>query len=331
MSKQLLAFARRARLEPNLVDLGEVIAQFGKMAPRVLPASIDIEISTLPQPLPIVIDRGEFDSALLNLVLNARDAMPNGGTLRISVELLDFELEVAPEYGQELGLGKYVSVTVEDSGHGMVQEMAEQAFEPFFTTKALGEGSGLGLSMVLGFAQQSGGTARIRSDLGSGTAVSMALPIDSQRVPSVLEVQKPEGTAENVRILLAEDEAAVRQTLKRQLTSAGHAVVCCPNGDEAVQVLKSGKDFDLLLTDFIMPGFVGGIMLAEEAVKRNPEIGVIILSGHPSDVTLRASSSARKWVVLQKPVPKEELLRAVSEACPLPDRPKKISAPDGPW
>ena len=310
LSRQLLSFGRRAMLEPKPESLFEVMASVEGMLRRVLPATIEMKSHIVPGTSPILIDRNQLDTALLNLAINARDAMPNGGFLSITAENIDLETGFARKGEEEFRPGAYVMITVRDTGQGMSTEMRDQAFDPFFTTKAVGQGSGLGLSMVLGFTQQSGGYVRLDSEKNVGTSVRLYFP--AHAVAAAPDVSTVEYLTDgDLHILLAEDEAPVRQILKRQLVSAGHRITCCPNGEVALQHLMDGLVPDVLLTDVVMPGAVQGDDLARAAVRLVPSIRTIFITGYAREATIKDDELLTQAVVLQKPVRKSDLFAAI--------------------
>ena len=262
LTQRLLAFGRRQALHPEPLDLGAMIGSLSDMLHRTVGTHITLE-SRSTTDKPAYIDRGLFESAILNLVLNARDAMPNGGVLTIATEMAK-TIEGAPK---ELLPGDYVSVTVKDTGVGMSREVLDRAFDPFFTTKGVGKGSGMGLSMVYGFAKQSGGHVTIESAPGSGTSVRLYLPIAREtQVAKRIEAnseQTPTGGHE--RILLVEDEPHVRRFVSSQLTGLGYSVVEAEAGAPALEILRSETEFDLLFTDLLMPGGMSGFDLVKRA------------------------------------------------------------------
>ncbi|MDJ0824981.1 MAG: CHASE domain-containing protein [Rhodobacter sp.] len=310
LSRQLLSFGRRAVLEPGRQDIAEFMAELESMLRRVLPETIDLRCHVAPDTAPIFIDRNQLDTAVLNLAINARDAMPTGGSLIIEARNVSLDAAFVAEGDEELPSGSYVMLAVRDTGHGMSPEMADQAFDPFFTTKPVGQGSGLGLSMVLGFVRQSGGTVRLVSEKGKGTSIELyfaALDAAAAATPIFANV----NLLEDLHVLLCEDEPPVRQVLKRQLVSAGYQVTCTPDGEAALRKLRDGLRPDVLLTDVVMPGSVQGPDLVLAARKLVPGISTILISGYPRDAEEAASALPGDTVVLQKPVKKRDLLDTI--------------------
>ena len=314
LSGQLLAFGRRSSLEPAEYSVGHILHDLRGMLSRVLPEKITVMTYGTPDAPPVFVDRPQLETALLNLAINARDAMPDGGRLDIDADT------VALSEGDPLILtcgmepGTYTRIQVKDTGVGVSKEMQHEIFDPFFTTKAVGEGSGLGLSMVLGFAQQSGGTVQFDSEPGVGTTVSLLLPTASgskAELDAADQAERPTGT---VRILLVEDEAPVRQVLARLLESGGHDVTVAVSGQEALAILQSGPDPEVLVTDIVMPGPVQGVELAKIARERFPGIRIVFVSGYPQEAQKEVMGWAETPVALRKPVRKEELLAAVQQS-----------------
>ena len=278
---QLVAFARRQQLHPEVVDLGAAIEGAASMVDRTLGEGRMLDIAPAGGLPPVLVDRASFDSALINLAANSRDAMPRGGRMRIEVEALG--ADVAPPH--PLVAGEHVVVRCRDDGAGMTEEVRRRVFEPFFTTKPPGAGSGLGLPMVLGFVTQSGGAVTVDSDLGSGTTVSMWFPVAgvaaSRRPAPPLTL--PEGPAPSVRVLLVEDDDTVRALVTRQLARLGHEVTAVAHATAALDRMRSGE-IDLVVSDVTMPGPLDGWGLATRLAADHPGVRVLLTSGDPAAV-----------------------------------------------
>jgi signal transduction histidine kinase/CheY-like chemotaxis protein len=304
---QLLAFSRRQELNPRPVHAGYLIKDFEELIRRALGERCELKISADEQLWPCDVDPAQLQTALLNLTVNGRDAMPDGGVLEIearNVHLADQAIGVEA--------GSYVKISLTDTGCGMPPEVLDRAFEPFFTTKDVGRGTGLGLSMVYGFVRQSHGQVTIKSTPGSGTTVSLYLPRSSWRR---LEADRPVAqmqkiSAESGRVLLVEDDDDVLDVTSAMLDKLGYQVVCARSGIEAIRLLKAGEDFDLLLTDVLMPQGVNGIELAREARRIRDGIKVLLVSGNAADV-LAAHGAVDEFPVIGKPFRRSELAQCL--------------------
>ena len=274
----LLAFARRQPLKPTGVDINESVRQTQLMLRRAIPAGIEIETRLARNAGLVLADRNQFETALLNLALNARDAMPEGG--RLTVGTLDVTLDdayAALHPGEPAG--RYVMVAVSDTGSGMRRDIAERAFEPFFTTKSGAEHSGLGLSQVYGYAKQSGGHARIDSEPERGTTVQLFLPRFGDVAPAEHHSTAPNrGRGET--ILVVEDAMLVRNAVAKMLADLGYKPVLAAGSDEALALLESGGTIDLLLADLVLPGGLGGEELAALAQRLRPDLAILYMSGY---------------------------------------------------
>ena len=303
LTHQLLAFSRRQALRPEVCDPNRLLRESEPLLRRAVGEAVAFDFRLGGQSL-VQVDAGQLEAALLNLVVNARDATPPGGSILVEtrVEAVDDAdvLECAP--------GRYVAISVRDSGQGMSPETAARAFEPFFTTKAVGKGTGLGLSQVYGFARQSGGVASIDSKPGLGTTVTVYLPVAQEAaVERSLRLQPaaPMHTRA-LKILLVEDDPAVATIAETMLTDLGHSVERAEAAEPALSALRSGRPYDLLLTDVIMPGAMNGVMLAHEAVTIRPGLEVLLTSGYAGD-TIDDALAEAPWPFLRKPYAEAEL------------------------
>jgi len=298
LPEQLLAFGRKQTLEPTLVDLGELVTRTSDLLRHVITEAIEITSAAPPTPATASVDPGRFEQVLVNLALNARDAMPTGGTLAIStsVELVD-EREA---HEHDASPGPYVVVSVTDTGQGMDAETRARAFEPFFTTKPLGKGSGLGLASVYGTVSQSGGFVRLESQVGVGTTVRIYLPAvqagaDLDGGPSLAEPRRSPVA------LLVEDEPLVRELVDGVLSQAGFDVQTARNGADALAGLENGHDpIALLVTDLVMPK-LGGQELAERVRARHPDLPVVFMSGYTETPPRLDLARSGPTVFLKKP------------------------------
>jgi PAS domain S-box-containing protein len=306
--KRLLAFSRQQPLEPEAVDIGRLVDGMIALVRRSLPESIAISIDLPAEPIYLLVDPGQMESALLNFALNARDAMPDGGSLRLSVSHRRFD-EDARDY--EVPAGAYVAIEMADTGMGMDAATLARVFEPFFTTKRFGLGSGLGLSMAYGFAKQSGGGIRICSDPGQGTRVSMVLPHVVPEAERVLPTDTAEGSNHSGLVLLVEDEPEVRKVVRQQLVSLGYLVLEANDGNQAKELIEHVDDIVLVLTDVVMPGTTSGRQLARFVAGRRPKVPVLLMSGYADDL---ADNEADNPPLLAKPFTRDELARALATA-----------------
>ena len=313
LTHRLLAFARQQVLEPKATSANDLIADTSRLMRRAL--GEDISITTvLDTKNPIVmVDQGQLESALMNLCINARDAMQAGGSLKILSETKSLSQNQAEEIG-DLAAGKYVIITVADSGSGMSKNEIGQVFEPFYTTKEPGKGSGLGLSMVHGFVIQSQGTVVIESKLGTGTDVKLYLPDVTgnednfaSTVETTFSERLPSGTE---KILIVDDEPRVRKTAVRILRKLGYEVIEANSGEEALALLKKNKDIDLLFSDIMMPGGMNGRQLASIVNTEYPKIQIQLTSGY-ENVDVTKNSTDFDFPLLRKPYGQEDLATAL--------------------
>jgi PAS domain S-box-containing protein len=310
LTRRLLAFSRKQRLTPQPTNVGDLIAGTDKLLRRTLGEQIEIEAIFADDVWITNIDRSQLEAALVNLCVNARDAMPKGG--RLLVETRNIELDEAYASANVGAVpGEYVMLAVSDTGIGMPPEILERVFEPFFTTKEVGKGTGLGLSMVYGFIKQSNGHIKIYSEVGRGTTVRLYLPrsdapADSDRRAAV---DVPRG---HERVLLVEDNHQVRAAVLTQLRSLGYSVTDVDSGQAAIDTLKTDAAFDLLLTDVVMPG-IGGAQLAEEIARGWPAVRVLFMSGYSENAAVIHGRVAPGARVLSKPFRKIDLANRVRE------------------
>jgi CheY-like chemotaxis protein len=304
LTGSLLAFARKQRLEPVLADLNGVIVEMTEMLRRSIGPSIEVRHTLAADLWPVLIDIGQIETALLNIAINACDAMPEGGTLLIKTANISDE---APE---EVAGRDCVLVSMRDTGIGMSRDVAERAFEPFFTTKEVGKGTGLGLSMVFGVVRQTGGTVRLRSRVGSGSTVLIYLPRAARAA-----LPAPEGAASacvrrgaSARILVVDDDAAVRWVTVECLREIGYSVTEADSGTVALTLLERDSLCDLVVMDQVMPG-LSGLDTVALARRARPELKVLFLSGYT-----RYGEEVGHDIWLQKPFKTEALAEAVSRA-----------------
>jgi PAS domain S-box-containing protein len=308
--RQLLAYARRQPLAPKLTQLAPLLEAAAKLLRRSLGENISLELQILAGIWPVRIDVSQLDSSLLNLAVNARDAMPNGGRLIIEATNVCIDKH-AWELNQEATPGDYVLLAVSDTGSGMSPEVLARVFEPFYTTKG-NRGSGLGLSMVHGFIKQSGGYSKIYSEPGKGTTIRIYLPralgAESSRTDSV---QADMPTGDHEKILVVEDNAGIRDLAVRHLQTLGYRTISAVDGVSALAIIKSGEAIDLLFTDVVMPGGLDGRALAAEACRLSPGLKVLFTSGFTAAAASAAIEDRFGSNLLSKPYRKSDLARRV--------------------
>jgi CheY-like chemotaxis protein len=287
-----------------------LISSLSTLVRRSLPESIAM-VTELPDPtLHALVDPGQLESALLNFALNARDAMPDGGRLRISAAATALGRDAA---AFDVPPGDYALIEVEDDGVGMDAATLARVFEPFFTTKRLGLGSGLGMSMTHSFARQSGGGIAIASTPGQGTTIRMVLPLARPEAPDALAVSEMPVNEGGELVLLVEDEPNVRRVVRQQLMALGHPVIEAENGAQALAMIEQVEDIGVVLSDIVMPGGINGRQLAAAATARRPGTRVVLMSGYSDDPRLPGPGND-ELPVLAKPFAREDLARALQQA-----------------
>jgi PAS domain S-box-containing protein len=280
LTHRLLAFSRRQPLEPKEVAVNSLISGMSEMLRRTLGENIAIEIVTAAGAWPILVDPNQLENAVLNLAINARDAMPDGG--KLTIESANVYLDEDYAAREDVAAGQYVGIFVSDTGIGMTPETAAKAFEPFFTTKEDGRGTGLGLSQVFGFIKQSNGHVKIYSELNAGTTVKLYLPrhFGSDRANVIQEVPQPTTRGSGEAILVVDDDADVRSFTAEMLRELGYVAIDAANGAEGLRLLDMHPDIELLFTDMGLPGSMNGRQLADEAMRRRPGLKVLFTSGY---------------------------------------------------
>lgn len=300
--QRLLSFARRQHLEARTIDVAELLEGMHDLVQRTIGPHIKVQVETAPDLPPARIDPGQLELAILNLAVNARDAMPGGGSLRLILDQVDDPV------GDGVAPGRYIRLAVQDSGVGMDDVTLSRAIEPFFTTKGQGEGTGLGLSMVHGLAAQSGGALKIRSAIGKGTTAEIWLPAaDGEAVGLAVREEGLADQPRRARILLVDDEPLVRMATAEMLREMGHSVVEAESGAAAVALISSGEEVDLLITDYLMPGMRGS-ELADEIRGQRPDMPVLLLTGYANLAKGEAVGLPR----LSKPFRESDLARGVA-------------------
>lgn len=309
LTRQLLVFSRRDVVRPSVVDLNEVVLEAERLLRHTLGEDITLSCVGCDEPCPVLADQGELAQVLMNLAINSRDAMPNGGSLVILLERVD----LAPDEAVPAGLraGPHVRVDVVDTGTGMSPEVAARAFEPFFTTKETGRGTGLGLAMVYGIVERWDGSVSLASTPGEGTTVTLVFPVstsppDAQADSEVVAVPaRGAGT-----VLLVEDETGVRRAGARVLESAGYTVLQASDASEAERLFAE-TEIDLLVTDVVMPGGKTGKQLADDLSRRCPDLPVVFVSGYGAEAIAERGVLPASTSLLEKPFTAEQLLEVV--------------------
>lgn len=311
LTSRLLSFARLQTLSPVQLHLGSVLAGLDVLIRRTITPNITIILQADPDVWPVEVDPGQLENALLNLVINARDAMPHGGKIIIKASNILLP-EDDPRRQESLAGERYVTISVTDHGCGMPPQDTERAFEPFFTTKEVGKGSGLGLSMVWGFVRQSRGFAEISSELAKGTVVTLYFPASDKDDIQNAAPPKPQGPVGGTeRILIVEDDDLVRQNVVVQLARLGYETTAAGSAAEALMVIANSPPFDLLFTDVVMPGGMNGRQLAETALERWPDLKVLLASGYSEDPLMRERSLQSPMNFIGKPYRRTELAETI--------------------
>ena len=319
LTRQLLAFSRQQVLRPRVLDLNETVEGLESMLRRLLMEDVTLEVRLDPEIGQVEADPGQIEQVLMNLVVNARDAMPHGGQLTVGTSNVVIEEDTRLEYGSSVfAAGRYVVLAVSDTGAGMDRETQAKIFDPFFTTKEQGKGTGLGLSTVYGIVKQSGGYIWVYSEPGQGTTFKVYLPRVDERAAYISPLSVPAisapGAAGAARILVVEDDETVRAVTRRILERAGHETLEAANGEEALGLVEArGTGIALVITDLIMPE-MRGTELARRLRERFPELKVLLVSGYTEDAVMRQRTFDSETAFLEKPFTPDGLVRAVRTA-----------------
>ena len=314
LTGHLLAFARKQPLQPRETDINRLIVDAAKLMRPTLGEHIEIESMLADSAGAALVDPGQLSSALLNLAINARDAMPKGGKLILETANVILDENYASAKG-DVRAGRYVMIAVSDSGIGIPEAIRDRVFDPFFSTKEVGKGSGLGLSMVYGFVKQSGGHIEVYSEVGYGTTFRLYLPqADAPPRPSAVEAPLSRLNGGSETILVVEDDPLVRAYVNTQLQSLGYKTLSAASGVEALAIVDSGAAFDLLFTDVIMPGRLNGRQLAEQIVPRHASLKVLFTSGYTENAIIHHGRLDSGVLLLAKPYRKAELARMLRVA-----------------
>ena len=315
LTQQLLTFARKQRLEPRRINLNSLLVEFSELLVRTLGDQVELHLDLKPGLPYCTLDPTHLEMALLNVLINSRDAMPQGGQVTVATSLLRGDKRM----GEGEAGGTHVVICVTDQGEGMTPEVMRRATEPFFTTK--GPGTGLGLAMVHGFVQQSRGRLEIDSTAGEGTTVRMIFPVadGAADAPGLADAAPPgaeeEAETDKPCILVVEDNEDVRELAESMLDAAGYAVISAPSGERALELLDEDNRIDLLFTDVIMPGGMNGLQLAERVRERRPETPILITTGYMEELP-SPNARTQPLDVLSKPYRQEELLSRVRAILP---------------
>jgi PAS domain S-box-containing protein len=311
LTQQLLAFARKQPLQPVDLDVNALIVETAKLLRPTLGEHIDVSARFTDDACSALVDPNQLTTAILNLALNARDAMPQGGKLTLETRNVSLDEDYARAHS-ELLAGEYVMIAVSDTGGGIPPAYLEKVFDPFFSTKGVGKGTGLGLSMVFGFVKQSGGHVKIYSEVGQGTCVKLYLPCSREEKPSsptTTTANEALGGAET--ILIVEDDALVRKFVVAQVKSLGYATLSAADAAEALEIIDGDAEIDLLFTDVIMPGPMNGAQLASAARQRRPALKTLFTSGYTEDAVIHHGRLDDGVLLLAKPYRKPELARMI--------------------
>ena len=314
LTHRLLAFSRRQTLEPKPVDANRLIGGLKELVERTVGPGIVVNTVGSANLWPTLVDANQLENALLNLCINARDAMPDGGHL--TIEATNHVLAARTARPGDLPPGQYVAVCVTDTGTGMEPDVVARVFDPFFTTKPIGQGTGLGLSMVYGFVRQSGGQVRIHSQVGQGTTVALYLPRHAG-ADAAAEAASPHdaavATSQGETVLVVDDEPTVRMLIADVLGEQGYGTIEAEDGAAGLEVLRSDRRIDLLVTDVGLPGGMNGRQVADAGRALRPGLKVLFITGYAENAALGKGQMEPGMQVLTKPFPMDELSRRIKE------------------
>lgn len=314
LTSRLLAFARRKPLDPKTINANNLLAGISDLLRRTIGESVSFEFVAAAGLWNALADPSELESAVVNLAVNARDAMPQGGRLTVETSNASLDDAYVEAFAEPVPPGQYVMIAVSDSGTGMSKETLAQVLEPFFTTKEPGKGTGLGLSQVYGFARQSGGHLRIYSELGEGTTIKLYLPRSHSLTDTALEHKRlplPSGGCETV--LIVEDHDELRAYSVEVLEEQGYKVLAAVSGPAALRVLGSNPDVDLLFTDVVLPDGMNGRQLAEEAARNSPGLKTLFTTGYTRNAIVHDGRLDPGVALITKPFTAEQLSRKVRQ------------------
>jgi len=314
LTHRLLAFSRRQTLDPKPTNVNRLLSGLEELVRRTVGPSIRVELVEAGGLWPTLVDPNQLENAVLNLCINARDAMPDGG--KLTIETANKWLDERAARQQDLPVGQYVSICVTDTGTGMTPEIIAKAFDPFFTTKPIGEGTGLGLSMIYGFARQSGGQVRIYSEVGQGTTMCIYLPRHDEDLPleeEGLASAPSEPIGEGEVVLVIDDEPTIRMLIAEVLGESGFAVIEAPDGPAGLRVLESNARIDLLITDVGLPGGMNGRQVADAARVHRPDLKVLFITGYAENAVIGRGRLEKGMFVLTKPFQMEILAARIRD------------------
>jgi CheY-like chemotaxis protein len=325
LTRQLLAYSRRQTLEPREVNVNALVRGMAPLVSRSIGEAVRVKIDLMTGEPKAVIDPSQLESTILNLAINARDAMPNGGMLAIETQPAYLDEAYCAQY-PEVMPGHYIMVAVSDTGTGIPADLIEKVFQPFFTTKEPGKGSGLGLSMVYGFIKQSGGHIQIYSEMGHGTSIKMYLPrkfAAGEAIPEIapVAIAEPAPPVSEIpakpraKILVVEDQEAVREVACGFLGSFGYELIEAADGFQALAKLQEHNDIDLMFSDVVMPGGMNGFDLAQAALTIRPNLKIVHTSGYPKGAMVHQEEPRfREGFIIMKPYRREELEKIIADA-----------------
>jgi CheY-like chemotaxis protein/two-component sensor histidine kinase len=313
LTQHLLAFARKQPLQPREIDLNTLIIDTSKLLRPTLGAQIEIEAVFEDETCLAMVDPNQLATAILNLAINARDAMPDGGKLIIETGMVQLDENYARTYS-DVKPGRYALIAVSDTGAGIPAALLDKVFDPFFTSKGPGKGTGLGLSMVYGFVKQSSGHIKIYSEEGHGTTIRMYLPPGIGASPVSEAASTPSVRGGHETILVVEDDKLVRDYVLTQLHSLGYVTLDAANAAEALALVEAGHQFDLLFTDVIMPGTMNGRQLADEIQKSRPGLKMLFTSGYTENAIIHHGRLDSGVLLLAKPYRKSDLAGMIRRA-----------------
>jgi signal transduction histidine kinase len=313
LTRHLIAFARKQPLQPRTTDVNALLLETAKLLRPTLPEQIDIRATLDENAWTALVDPNQLSTAILNLALNSRDAMPGGGRLVLETHNVHLDESYA---GMNSGVipGDYVMIAVSDTGSGIPADLLEKVFDPFFTTKEVGKGTGLGLSMVFGFVKQSGGHIKIYSEEDDGTSVKIYLPRADGQDDAAEEPTGSEIEGGDEIVLIVEDDALVRRYVVAQVAGLGYTALEATDAAAALKIIDTGADVDLLFTDVIMPGSMNGRQLADEALRRRPALKTLFTSGYTEDAIIHQGRLDPGVLLLAKPYRKADLARMIRTA-----------------
>ena len=311
LTARLLAFSRRQSLDSKPTDINGLVLALSDLLHHTVDENISIAVEATDGVPAAIVDANQLESAILNLAINARDAMPNGGKLTVETAVVNLDEAYARTH-PDISPGRYVVIAVSDTGVGMTPDLIEKAFDPFFTTKPVGQGTGLGLSMVYGFAHQSNGQVRIHSTPGQGTTVKIYLPAARQASVEIVDQAEAAPQGSGQAVLLVEDDSSVRLLIGEVLSELGYRTLEAPDAGAAIKLLESGRPIDLMISDVGLPG-MNGRQLAEVARDFYPAIPILFVTGYAENAAIRAGFLGTNMAMISKPFQVEELAAKIGE------------------